>query len=53
LRHSIGYSLLKATAAKYNHPELDDASVDSLMKYFHFESYSDLLHFLKNWRAED
>lgn len=32
---------------KYSHPELDDASVEALMKYFQMDSYEDLMKFLK------
>jgi hypothetical protein len=38
---------------KYHHPELDDASVEGLMKYFGFESYSELVQFLKPYDASD
>ena len=31
---------------KYRHPELDDASIDGLMKYFQIDSYAMLLEFL-------
>ena len=32
---------------KYNHPELDDASVDGLIRYYRLDSYSELVQFLK------
>jgi hypothetical protein len=32
---------------KYPHPELDDATVDGLMKYFQIKSYPMLLKFLE------
>ncbi|HEU4606061.1 MAG TPA: hypothetical protein VFS46_07475 [Nitrososphaera sp.] len=32
---------------KYRHPELDDASVDGLIRYFQLDSYAELMKFLK------
>jgi hypothetical protein len=33
---------------KYGHPEYSDGEVEGLMQYFRFETYLELLHFLKN-----
>jgi hypothetical protein len=33
---------------KYGHPDYSDGEVEGLMRYFRFETYLQLVHFLKN-----
>jgi hypothetical protein len=35
---------------KYGHPEYSDGQGEGLMRYFQFESYIELVHFLENAR---
>jgi len=49
VRGSIDMALLQ----KYRHPELDDASVDGLIRYFQLDSYAELVKFLKMNRSGD
>lgn len=43
----------KADRVKYSHPEYSDGEIEGLMKYFRFETYVDLLDYMrKNERRE-
>jgi hypothetical protein len=44
--------LEKAERARYRHPEYSDWQIDGLMRYFRFETYVELLDFMKKCNNE-
>lgn len=44
--------LEKAERARYRHPEYSDGQIDGLMRYFKFETYIELLDFMKKAKNE-
>jgi hypothetical protein len=44
--------LEKSERARYRHPEYSDKQIDGLMRYFRFETYIELLDFMKKYKNE-
>lgn len=44
--------LEKTERARYRHPEYSDGQIDGLMRYFRFETYIELLDFMKKCKSE-
>jgi hypothetical protein len=44
--------LEKTERARYRHPEYSDGQIDGLMRYFRFETYVELLDFMKKCNNE-
>ncbi|HEY7733667.1 MAG TPA: hypothetical protein VIB07_02625 [Nitrososphaera sp.] len=42
----------KTERARYRHPEYSDGQIDGLMRYFRFETYIELLDFMKKCKSE-
>ena len=45
-------NLEKTERARYRHPEYSDRQIDGLMRYFRFETYIELLDFMKKYKNE-
>ncbi|HEY7506918.1 MAG TPA: hypothetical protein VH621_04890 [Nitrososphaera sp.] len=43
---------LEIERTRYRHPEYSDRQIDGLMRYFRFETYVELLDFMKKCKNE-